>query len=93
MEHFEVLENQADGRFELLRDGELVGYASYSQQGEIVVVPHVETAPQHRGNGYAARLMEGLLAIIGDDGRTIRPLCSFAAQHLSENPQHNDLVA
>jgi len=55
-------------------------------------VPHVETFPEHRGQGYAARLMEGLLSIIRADGRTITPLCPFAAGHVRDNEQHHDLL-
>ena len=90
---FEVIENSSDGRFELHRDGELVGFAVYSQQGDVTVVPHVETLAEHRGQGYAATLMEGLLDQLRASGRTIVPLCSFAAQHLREHPQHHDLLA
>lgn len=90
---FEVVENAAEGRFELLRGGELVGFAIYSEEDGSVVVPHVETIARYRGNGFGARLMEGLLAIIAADGRPIVPLCSFAAGHLRDNPQHRGLLA
>ncbi len=36
--------------------------------------------------------MEGLLAIIRADGRTITPRCPFAAAHIRDNEQHHDLV-
>lgn len=89
---FDVVENTEEGRFELQRDGELVGFASYRQQGDAVIVPHVETFPQHRGQGFAARLMEGLLAILRSSGRTITPLCPFAAGHVRDHPEHHDLL-
>lgn len=87
-----VLENVHLGRFELLKHGEVVSFATYRQRGDDVVVPHVETAPPHRGNGFAAELMEGMLAILRADGRTITPLCPFAAQHIRDNPEHRDLL-
>ncbi len=90
---FEVVDNPDEARFELLRDGTLVGFASYSQKGETVIVPHVETLRQHRGQGYAARLMDGLLAQLRESGRTITPLCPFAASHVRDNPEHHDLLA
>lgn len=89
---FEVVENTEDGRFELHRDATLVGFASYSQQGSAVIVPHVETFPEHRGQGYAAKLMEGLLANLRSSGRTITPLCPFAARHVRDHPEHHDLL-
>ncbi len=90
---FEVTEDAEHNRFELRRDGELLGFADYREQDGAVVVPHVETLAHHRGNGYGARLVDGLLAIIADDGRRIVPLCSFARSHIRSNPQHHHLVA
>jgi|TARA_B110000483_G_scaffold100937_1_gene123670 predicted GNAT family acetyltransferase/glutaredoxin-related protein len=88
-----VVENAHLGRFELLQHGCVVSFATYSSNDGSITVPHVETDPEHRGNGHAAQLMEGLLAIIRADGRTISPRCPFAAAHISDNEQHHDLVA
>ncbi len=88
-----VTENRHLGRFELLRRGEVVSFATYRVSDGVVTVPHVETQRHLRGNGYAAELMEGMLAILRRDGRTIIPLCPFAADHIRDNPQHHDLVA
>jgi len=87
-----VTENRHLGRFELLRNGDVASFASYHPSGNAIVVPHVETRADLRGNGLAAELMEGLLGIIRADGRTITPLCSFAAAHIRDNSQHHDLV-
>ena len=89
-----VVENADDGRFELRREGELLSFANYSNRaGNVVVVPHVETLPHHRGAGNADRLMDGLLTQLRESGRSILPLCPFAAQHLRDNPHNQDLQA
>ena len=88
----EVVENAEAGRFELQRDGTPVGFASYRQQGNAVIVPHVETFAEHRGQGYAGQLMEGVLALLRDSGRTITPLCPFAASHIRDRSEHHDLL-
>lgn len=89
-----VIENVHLGRFELLKNGAVVSFATYrSRDDGAIVVPHVETALEQRGNGHAAELMEGLLAIIRADGRLIVPLCPFAAGHIRDNPGHHDLLA
>lgn len=92
-ESFQVSDRPEAQRFELHREGELVSWAQYQLDNNTVIVPHVETLPQHRGNGYAARLMDGLLAILRTEGQKIVPLCSFAAGHIADNAQHHDLVA
>ncbi|KAG1648096.1 hypothetical protein GQR58_030091 [Nymphon striatum] len=55
-----VVENTTLQRFELLRNGDVVSHADYRIDGDRLVVPHVETAAAHRGNGYAAELMDGI---------------------------------
>jgi predicted GNAT family acetyltransferase len=92
VESFVIVENVADGRFELRRDGEVVSAASYAERDGQVIVRHVRTEPEHREQGYAGRLMDGLLQDLRDSGRTIAPLCSFAADHLRENPEWHDLL-
>ncbi len=89
-----VVENVDAARFELWIAGEVLSFASYSSQPDgSVVVPHVETKPQHRGNGNAAFLMDGLLGLLRSSGRRIVPLCPFAADHVRSNQQHHDLLA
>ncbi len=90
---FAVIDNTDDGRFELHRDGTMVGLATYRRQGDRVVIPHVETFPEHRGQGYAARLVDGALDQIRAAGDKVVPLCPFAASHIRDNPRHHDLVA
>jgi len=87
-----VVENTHLSRFELLHHGDVVSFATYTTEGSSVVVPHVETAAEHRGNGYGGQLMEGLLATLRKTDRTISPRCPFAAHHISKNPQHHDLL-
>jgi uncharacterized protein len=79
-------------RFELRRAGELIGFADYHRRDGAVVVPHVETLLQHRGQGYAGRLMAGIVEILREDGRTIVPLCPFAADYLRQRPDAADVL-
>ncbi|MGI9596147.1 MAG: GNAT family N-acetyltransferase [Acidimicrobiales bacterium] len=89
---FTVVDDGADGRFVLRRDGETVGFAVYRRQDDAVVIPHVETLVQHRGQGYGARLMDGLLDIVRADGHRVVPLCPFAAAHIADNDRFQDLL-
>jgi predicted GNAT family acetyltransferase len=90
---FEVVDVTEASRFELRRDGTTVGLADYRRQGDRVLIPHVETFPEHRGQGYAARLMDGALHQIRAAGEKVVPLCPFAASHIRDNPEHQDLAA
>lgn len=90
---FVVTENPDAGRFELHRDDELVSFATYRTHDDTVVVPHVETLWQHRGQGNADRLMAGMLDELDRTTRRIVPLCSFAASHIRDRPERHDLLA
>lgn len=87
-----VREDQETGRFELLHAGQLLGFATYRDRDRAVVVPHVETLWAHRGQGFASHLMDGIVEILRAEGRTIVPLCPFAASYMRDHPEHRDLL-
>lgn len=89
---FSVVDNSANDRFELYRRDELVGFARYSTHDDTVVVTHVETVARYRDQGFAARLMAGILEQLRADGRTIVPRCSYARTYVRDHPEHHDLV-
>jgi len=88
-----VVQNAHTSRFELLRNGDVVSFAPYTSQDDSIVVPHIETAVEHRGNGYSSELIEGMLALLRDQGKTIVPRCPVVARYIRDNEQHHDLVA
>lgn len=87
-----VLDAPGASRFELLLDGERVGLADYSLDGDAMTVAHVETDPAHRGQGFAAVLMQGVLDSVRTNGQTIRPICPYAAAYMRERPETQDLL-
>ncbi|MEM9042853.1 MAG: GNAT family N-acetyltransferase [Actinomycetota bacterium] len=89
---FQVVDRADRSQFEIHVDGEQVGLASYSLNGDVVTIPHVETFPEHRGNGYAERLMDGVIADLRITGRSLRPLCPFARSYVDERPDTRDVV-
>ncbi len=98
MRHWDVAEtvlvdNTAESRFELHRDGDIVSIADYRRRDRVLTIPHVETHPSHRGNGFAAELMAAVLDRIRGDDLRIRPLCPFAASYLRDHPEQQDLRA
>ena len=88
-----VLDVPEVSRFELLLDGERVGLADYSLDGDVMTVPHVETDPEHQGKGFAAVLMAGVLESVRHRGRTIRPVCPYADAYMRRHPDTADLRA
>lgn len=88
-----VRDNPDRNRYELVVDGRIVSIADYHLDGDTLVVPHVETDPEMRGQGMADRLMRGMLDDLRAGGRRITPVCPYAAAFIREHPDDQDLVA
>lgn len=88
-----VRDNPERNRYELIVDDRIVSIADYRLEGSTVIVPHVETDPEMRGQGMADRLMRGMLDDLRAGERTIRPLCGFARGFLRDHPDDHDLLA
>jgi uncharacterized protein len=88
----EVVDNTARSRFELEESGQ-IAFADYRRRNSVLVIPHVESPPSLRGTGTAARLMEGVLAIVRERGEKIVPTCSYAAAYMRQHKEHQDLLA
>jgi predicted GNAT family acetyltransferase len=89
----EVTRNEGLGRYELRADGELLSWARFSVDADVVTVPHVETEPQHRGNHYSSTLMEGLVEDLRARDLRIEPLCWVARSHVESLPDAASLLA
>jgi uncharacterized protein len=88
-----VVHQPDQDRYELVADGEVLAVADYRDDGSTVVMHHTYTEPRHRGNGYAAVLVEGALDDLRARGRTIVPTCWFVAEFVDAHPEYRDLVA
>ena len=86
--------NNADQRqYELWLDDQRIGLADYSINDDVITIPHVETAPTHRGRGYAAALLDGVVADARQHNLQIRPVCPYAASYMRQRPDTHDLLA
>ncbi|MCQ3814001.1 MAG: N-acetyltransferase [Acidimicrobiia bacterium] len=90
---YEVRNNQARHRYELVVDRRVVAIADYQIDGTTVIVPHVTTEPEKRGQGMAAKLLRGMLDDLRGNNQTIQPLCPFAAAYIRDHPEDTDLLA
>lgn len=79
-------------RIEVHRDGTTVAYADYHLDGDVLVVPYVETHPRHRGKGLGAIAVEAVAAHAIEHGLRIRPLCGFAAGELRARADAPELL-
>jgi len=88
----EVVDNPAQGRFELNEMGE-VAFATYRREPGRLVIPYVEAPTALRGTGAAGRLMEGVLATARAEKLKVVPICGYAAAYIRRHKEHHDLLA
>ncbi len=90
-----VRDNPERSRYELSRDGELVGYADYRADPTAgrVVMPHTVIAPRERGGGLGAVLVRHALDDVRAKGWTVVPACWYVAEFIDQHPEYRDLVA
>jgi uncharacterized protein len=89
-----VRHDDTSGRYELVLDDAVIGYADHRVVAEnIEVFPHTVIEPAHQGQGMAAVLVQGALDDVRSRGVQIVPSCWYVAQWIERNPDYTDLVA
>ncbi|HXV01412.1 MAG TPA: GNAT family N-acetyltransferase [Caulobacteraceae bacterium] len=68
-------------RFEI-GQGDGVIFADYRRTADKLFIDHVEAPPALRGTGAAGALMEAIVEEARAEGRTIVPVCGYAAAWL-----------
>lgn len=81
------------GRYELVIDGGIAGFADYARRGDVVVLPHTVIDPARRGQGLGAVLVRHVLDDVRRRGERIEPRCWYVAQFVHDHPEYADLVA
>jgi uncharacterized protein len=66
-------------------------FADIRRAPGLITILHVETAPALRGQGLAAVLMEGIIALARAEGAKVAPSCSYAASYFASHPEHQAL--
>jgi hypothetical protein len=80
-------------RYEIWLGGRRVGLADFFRRGDVVVIPHTETAPEFGGRGLASQLVRYSLDDIRAQGLRVEPACPFVAAYIRRNPEYADLVS
>src|SRR3954464_1208401 len=88
-----VRRNDERGRYELVEDGSVVGYADFRPSDGAVVMPHTVIDPQRRGGGLGAELVQGALDDLRARGDQVVPACWYVDEFIRSHPDYQDLVA
>ncbi|QYH19284.1 N-acetyltransferase [Corynebacterium aquatimens] len=84
--------NEAKQRYELFVDGELAGFADYSDLIGVRVLPHTVVDPKFRGRGLSKPLIKYALDDIREQGMGVVPMCSAVSAFIDANPEYRDMV-
>jgi predicted GNAT family acetyltransferase len=88
-----LTDNPEESRLELHVDGELVGWSEYRPGGDSVILAHTEIDPEREGEGLGSALVRGTLDHFRESGKTVIPVCPFAAAYIRRHSdEYIDLV-
>ncbi|MEH0147225.1 GNAT family N-acetyltransferase [Corynebacterium sp. Q4381] len=89
---YELSRNDTAQQYELTIGGEVAGYASFQERGDVLVLPHTVVEPQFRGQGLSKPLIQYALDDARDRGLKVVPACSAVAGFIDATPEYRDLV-
>lgn len=90
-ENITVRRDAAAGRFEILVDGVVAGYADYGDSDGVRTFPHTVVSEEFGGQGLAGRMVGEALRITSKEGMRVRPACSFVERYLEKHPEAAEL--
>ncbi|GAA1477481.1 GNAT family N-acetyltransferase [Nocardioides aestuarii] len=82
----EVTDNTEKSRYELLLDGQVVGFADYRRHDDHLTVVHTEIDDGHEGEGLGSLLMRHVLDTADAAGLPVHPACPFTADYIRRHP-------
>ena len=57
-----------------------------------ILIKHTEVHPQFEGKGYGSTLIRGILDKARAEGKSVIPICPFAAAFVRRHAEYHDLV-
>ena len=89
----ELIDNIDQGRFELYRDGDLVGWLYYTHlKPNRYALRHTEVEPSHQHQGVASAMVRRILDETRAREATITAICPFVVDYLSRTTTYADLI-
>lgn len=89
----ELIDSLDRGRFELYRDGKLVGWLFYTHlKPNRYALRHTEVESSHQHQGVASAMVRCVLDEISAREGTITAICPFVVDYLSRTTAYADLI-
>lgn len=91
-EAVEVVDNEAESRFEITVGGQLAGISEYKLESGVITFLHTEVDDAFEGLGVGSRMVQSALDTARERGLGVRPRCPFVAGWIDAHPDYADLV-
>lgn len=78
-------------RYEVVRDGTMLGYAAYQKTDQLIVFTHTEVDRSVEGQGIGGLLVRGALDHVRTLGLPVLPICPFVQGWMARHPDYIDL--
>lgn len=88
----EIFHDVDGSRFEVARDGEVVGVLGYADADGVRDLLHTVVAPEFERQGLAGALVRAAVDDARAQGLSIRPTCTYVQHWLDRNPAEKDLL-
>jgi uncharacterized protein len=87
----EIVNNTAEGRYELSVEGQIAA-TYYSLADGVITFIHTEVPPELGGKGIASKLIRGALDQVRADGLKVIAQCPFVKAFIDKHPDYQDLL-
>jgi uncharacterized protein len=78
-------------RYEIVRDGTVLGYAAYQKTDQLIVFTHTEVDRALEGQGIGGQLVRGALDHVRTLGLPVLPICPFVQTWMVRHPDYHEL--
>lgn len=86
-------EAETNGRAFLELDGETKAEMTFSKAGEsIIIIDHTEVSDDLRGQGVGRQLLDKLVAVVREQGKSVIPLCPYAKSVFDKDESIRDVL-
>jgi predicted GNAT family acetyltransferase len=87
----QVIDNVAEGRFEVAGQGELASLI-YSIEGGKLYLMHTDVSEALEGRGYGSALVRAAMEHAEHEHLRVVPWCLFARAYLRRHPEYDALI-
>jgi predicted GNAT family acetyltransferase len=87
-----VVDNPDAGRFEVLVEDQVAGFAEYRRTDGAVTFTHTVIDPGFEGRGLGSVLARGALDATREAEHPVLPFCPFIRGYIQRHPAYFDLV-